>query len=57
MLSANWRWNGIYLVLCVTACAAVGILCYRTVEMPLFRFFDRLTKGKFVPPRMAQASA
>ena len=56
-VQSDGRWNGIYLALCVAACTGAGILCYRRVEMPLFRFFDRITKRKLPATRLTQVSA
>jgi exopolysaccharide production protein ExoZ len=52
-LQADWRWNGVYLMLAVAASTAVGILCYRAIEIPLFKFFDRITRRKITVPRQA----
>jgi exopolysaccharide production protein ExoZ len=56
-LQGDWRWNGVYLALCVVVSTAVGIGCYHTVEIPLFKFFDRITRRKVSQPRLATLSA
>ncbi|HEY5339001.1 MAG TPA: acyltransferase [Rhizomicrobium sp.] len=56
-LQGDWRWDAVYLGLCVVASTAAGIACYRWVEIPLFHFFDRATKRKRAVPAMAPAAA
>lgn len=51
-LQGDWRFNAIYLALGVVASVIAGILCYRLVEYPMFKFFDRVTKSGFAMKKL-----
>ena len=56
-LQSDWRWNAVYLVLSVAASTAAGIVCHRTIEIPLFRFVERITRPKPVQAGMMPVPA
>jgi exopolysaccharide production protein ExoZ len=56
-LQSDWRWNGVYLVIAVIASIAAGVVCNRWVEIPLFKYFDRITQRPVSQPAMAAAAA
>lgn len=53
-LTQSPAWNGGFLAVAVTASVVAGIACHVWVEMPLVRFFNRLTAPKKSPQPAAQ---
>jgi exopolysaccharide production protein ExoZ len=54
-LQTDWRWNAVYVTGAVVASTAAGIVCHFTVELPIYRFFDRLTRTKRIAVSGAQS--
>ena len=58
-LTAAPAWNGVFLVIAMTASVTAGIGCHLWVEMPLVRFFNRITGPRKKPvgtPQLAPVS-